>query len=168
MSITRRRLLKHLSVFTATAAALPPQLFAMSNRKETMLTTVTKTVQIRCATEKAFQFLADPSNMPQWAIHNLKSIRPEGGNVWIIETPRGEGKFIPHFDQAYGILDHEFIDPKEGSWGVPARIVSIGPKTSLYIITLTKPEQMPFDAFTHGMNLMDDELQTLKNILEKS
>jgi hypothetical protein len=132
-----------------------------------MLISETKTVQIECPVESAFAFLADPANMPQWAVHNLKSIHYAGDNRWIIETPRGEGGFVPHFDPAYGILDHEFIDPKEGTWRVPARIVSIGPKSSIYMITLTKPARMPCEAFTHGMQLMDDELRTLKDILEK-
>lgn len=132
-----------------------------------MFTSVTKTIQIQCPIEKAFEFLADPANMPQWAIHNLKAIEPATATSWRIDTPRGAGMFVPHFEQAHGIVDHEFIDPKEGSWQVPARVVSLGPETSLYMITLTKPEPMSAEAFEQGMVLMDDELKTLKNILEQ-
>lgn len=64
--------------------------------------------------------------MPQWAIHNVKGIRPLGNNEWEIETPRGAGKLVPHFEQEFGILDHEFIDPKEGAWAVSPRIVPAG------------------------------------------
>jgi hypothetical protein len=133
-----------------------------------MLTCVTKSVQIECSADQAFRFLAEPLNMPQWAIHNLKSIKPAGGGSWTIETPRGEGGFVPHFDGAYGILDHEFIDPKEGKWSVPARIVSIAAGVSVYMITLTKPPQMPEEMFAKAMALMDEELQTLKEVLERS
>ena len=100
---------------------------------------------------------------PQSEIHSTCRL-----NVWTIDTPRGEGKFVPHFEQAHGILDHEFVDPKEGSWQVPARVVALAPNTSFYIITLTKPAPMPIEAFTQGMTLMDDELHTLKSILEKN
>jgi hypothetical protein len=38
----------------------------------------------------------------------------------------GAGSLIPHYDQASGILDHEFVDHGEGSWEVSARIVACG------------------------------------------
>jgi hypothetical protein len=133
-----------------------------------MFLSVTKTVQISCTAAAGFSFLADPANMPKWAIHNLKSIKPGGTGGWEIETPRGPGRFIPHFDAGHGVLDHEFIDPKEGSWAVPARIVAIGPVASVYMITLTKPEGMSAEAFMEGMGLMDDELQKLKDVLESN
>ena len=60
---------------------------------------------VRSAAE-AYGFIADPATMPQWAIHNVKSIRPAGQNDWEIQTPRGAGRLIPHYDQASGILDH--------------------------------------------------------------
>ncbi len=92
---------------------------------------VTLTVQIACPAAEAYQFIADPATMPQWAIHNVKAIRPVGQNEWEFQTPRGAGRSIPHFDQQSGILDHEFVDPKEGSWEISARIVSAGTKDSV-------------------------------------
>jgi hypothetical protein len=38
--------------------------------------------------------------------------------------------------------------------------------TSVYMITLTKPDAMPMEAFEGGMNLMDDELTALKARIE--
>ena len=105
--------------------------------------------------------------MPQWAIHNVKAIRPVGRNEWEIQTPRGAGRLIPHFDQRSGILDHEFVDPKEGSWEVSARIVSAGTKDSVYMITLVKPPSMPEEAFRQGMPLVEEELQTMKRVLDR-
>ena len=104
--------------------------------------------------------------MPQWAIHNFKSIRPVGQNEWEIQTPRGAGRLVPHYDQASGILDHEFVDPKEGSWEASARIVPAGTKDSVYMITLVKPPSMS-QAFTRGMPLVEQELQTMRRILEQ-
>jgi hypothetical protein len=87
---------------------------------------VNLSVQIACPAAEAYRFIADPATMPQWAIHNVKSIRPLGQKEWEIQTPRGAGKLIPHYDPQFGILDHEFVDPKEGSWQVSARIVPAG------------------------------------------
>ena len=73
-------------------------------------TSVTLSVQIACPAAEAYRFIADPATMPQWAIHNVKSIRPLGQKEWEIQTPRGAGRLIPHYDQQSGILDHEFVD----------------------------------------------------------
>jgi hypothetical protein len=116
---------------------------------------------------EAFRFIADPATMSQWAIHNVKSIRPLGQNAWEIQTPRGAGRLIPHYDRAFDILDHEFVDPKEGSWEVSARIVSAGAKDSVYMITLVRPSSMPEEAFRRGMPLVEEELQAMKRILEQ-
>ena len=73
------------------------------------------------------------------------------------------GRSYEHAEMGHSQLE---IDPREGSWAVPARIVPIGPSASVYTITLTKPEGMPTNAFMQGMTLMDDELQKLKDVLE--
>lgn len=128
---------------------------------------VTLSVQIACPAAEAYRFVADPATMPQWAIHNVKGIRPLGNNEWEIQTPRGAGKLVPHYKQEFGILDHEFIDPKEGSWSVSARIVPAGAEDSVYMITLVKPPKMPEQAFRQGMPLVEEELQSMKHILER-
>jgi hypothetical protein len=127
----------------------------------------TLSVQIACPATEAYRFIADPATMPQWAIHNVKSIRPAGQNEWEIQTPRGIGRLIPQYAQASGILDHEFVDPKEGSWEVSARIVPAGAEDSVYMITLVKPLSMPEEEFRHGMTLVEEELQTMRRILAR-
>jgi hypothetical protein len=103
----------------------------LKKRKNMTTNSVTLTVQIACPAAEAYQFIADPATMPQWAIHNVKAIRPVRQNEWEIQTPRGAGRLIPHYDQQSGILDHEFVDPEEGSWEVSARIVPAGTKDSV-------------------------------------
>ncbi|MGD0737640.1 MAG: SRPBCC family protein [Terracidiphilus sp.] len=128
---------------------------------------VTLSVQIARPATEAFRFIADPATMPQWAIHNVKAIRPVGQNEWEIQTPRGAGRLIPRYNSAFGILDHDFVDPREGSWEVSARIVPAGTKDSIYMITLVKPPSMPDEAFNQGMPLVEEELQTMKRILAR-
>ncbi len=126
----------------------------------------TRSVEIAKPASIAYGFLSDPSTMPRWAVHNVKSIQPADGGAWKIETPRGSGRLIPHFDAAHGILDHEFVDPQEGRRQVSARTVPLGATASLYQITLTKPEGMPDDRFWQGILLIDEELQALKSCVE--
>jgi uncharacterized protein len=128
--------------------------------------TATKTIRIDRAAADGFDFIADPETMPQWAIHNVKAIRRLEGGRWEMQTPRGKGILIPRYERSGGILDHEFIDAGEGVWRVSARIVSVGPSESVYMITLPKPDLMPAEAFEAGMKLMDDELEALKRCIE--
>jgi hypothetical protein len=131
-----------------------------------MPVSVTKYVQIDRPVADAYAFLADPATMPKWAIHNVKSIKPVGNGRWEMDTPRGRGYLVPHYQKPNGILDHDFIDAGEGFWSVTARAVPIGDSTSVYMITLTKPDAMPMEAFEGGMKLMDDELTALKACIE--
>ncbi|HVZ84578.1 MAG TPA: DUF1398 family protein [Terracidiphilus sp.] len=125
----------------------------------------TLSVEIRKPAQVAYDFLADPSTMPRWAIHNVRSIAPIDAATWKIETPRGSGRLIPHY-AANGVLDHEFVDPQEGRWPVTARVVPLGAAASLYQITLVKPEGMPDELFWQGIPLVDEELQALKSCVE--
>lgn len=125
----------------------------------------TRSVEIRKPAETAYAFLADPSTMSRWAIHNVQSIAPIDAKTWKIETPRGSGRFVPHFS-GNGVLDHEFIDAREGRWSVAARVVPLGSDVSLYQITLSKPDGMPDELFWQGIPLIDEELQALKSCVE--
>jgi Polyketide cyclase / dehydrase and lipid transport len=131
-----------------------------------MPVSVTKYVQIDRPVAEAYAFLADPATMPKWAIHNVRSIKLVGNGRWEMDTPRGKGFLIPHYQKPNGILDHDFIDAGEGFWSVTARAVPIANSASVYMITLTKPDAMPMEAFEGGMKLMDEELTALKACVE--
>ncbi len=132
-----------------------------------MAISTTKSIQIERPASDVFAFVSDLTMMPKWAIHNVKAIRPLGDGSWQIETPRGPGQIVPHFRADCGILDHEFIDPREGRWSVPARVVPVDNSTSAFIITLRKPDTMPEYAFAPAMRLMDEELAALKSCVER-
>jgi hypothetical protein len=131
-----------------------------------MTTSATKTIQIARSAADTYDFIADPTTMPQWAVHNVKSIRELGNGLWEMETPRGKATLVPHYEKTNGILDHEFIDAGEGVWHVTGRVVPVGPSESVYIITLPKPDQLPLEAFEAGMKLMDEELAAMKACIE--
>lgn len=142
-------------------------LIGMSNIKEqtTMTTTVTKTVNIKARPDKVWDYVNDLSIWPQWAIHNVNSSRKGENGYWLMDGPRGTSKVKMNGNKALGILDHTFIDPDEGHWIVPCRVVK-GSEGSHFMITFTKPEQMPHEAFEMGMKLLNEELQKLKESLE--
>ncbi|HEU5383757.1 MAG TPA: hypothetical protein VFV38_50810 [Ktedonobacteraceae bacterium] len=130
-----------------------------------MMLPVTKTVQINRNPMAVFAFLANGENWPKFAIHNIHSILPGTEGDWVIETPRGPGLLRLKTVASLGIVDHEFIDPQEGRWEVPARVVSASGQ-AVFMMTLSKPERMSERDFQAGLTLVDEELATLKRVLE--
>ena len=131
-----------------------------------MTITLTKTVNIKASTNKVWDYVNDLSKWAEWAIHNVNRVRQGDNGFWLVDGPRGTSKVEMKSDKATGILDHDFIDPGEGHWSVPCRVVA-GNLGSHFMITFTKPEQMPDEAFEMGMTLLDEELLKLKEVLEK-
>ncbi|HEX5501603.1 MAG TPA: hypothetical protein VFW96_03205 [Thermomicrobiales bacterium] len=129
-----------------------------------MPTTVVKSVELHCSPATAFAFLADGANWPRFAIHNILASRAEDDGDWLIETPHGAGRLCLRPDAASGILDHAFIDPREGRWDVPARVVPAGDH-AVFIMALTKPAGLAERDFATGLALLDDELATLQRLL---
>ena len=68
-----------------------------------------------------------------------------------------------HDVEEHGILDHDFIDPIEGKWTVPSRLVPTS-TGSVFTMTLEKPVGMPDEAFRRGLEGLDDELAVLAQL----
>ena len=126
---------------------------------------VTKTVFVKCPAKNLFDFLANAENWPRWAVHNVRVVRPGSDGWWLMDTPRGPGRLRIRPHERMGILDHEFIDAREGRWLVPTRVVAVG-DGALLMMTFAKPDALPDEAFRQGMRLLDEELETLKRLLE--
>ena len=124
---------------------------------------VTKSIPLACTPQAAWKLLADGGQWPLWAIRNVLASKPIGEGRWEIQTPRGLGVLQIRGVEAYGILDHDFIDPREGKWTVPARVVPIS-TGSVFILTLEKPEGMPDEAFEIGLRGLDEELAQLARL----
>lgn len=124
---------------------------------------VTKSISLACSPRTAWSFLADGAQWPTWAIRNVLASRTLSKDRWEIQTPRGPGVLHIRGVEDFGILDHDFIDAKEGKWTVPARIVPVS-TGSLLLMTLEKPAGMPAEAFERGLQELDEELTWLARI----
>jgi hypothetical protein len=49
----------------------------------------TQTITLPVSAEEAFAFLAEPKNLPRWAVGFARGIRREG-DAWIVQTAQGE------------------------------------------------------------------------------
>jgi len=116
--------------------------------------------------ERTFDFLADPMNWPQYAIVNMKSVKP-GTDGWFDTVTRfGNGQLKVSPIKELGIFDHTWKD-QQASWIVPARVVP-NQGGSTVMMTIFQPSVMTDDQFEEAMREMDKEMNTLKRILEAS
>lgn len=129
-----------------------------------ILNSITKTVSIAAPVSKVFAFLANPANWPQWAIVNVKSIKPGEGEWWEMQTPVGQAKLRLRPDASLGILDHDFEAP-DARWTVPARVVPNG-DGSEFMMTFFQPPAFTKDFFEQQISLVERELAKLKELLE--
>jgi hypothetical protein len=66
----------------------------------------TQTVTLPVSFEEAFAFLAEPENLPRWAVGFARSIRREGDD-WIVQTAQGEMPIRVVADAVRGTIDFQ-------------------------------------------------------------
>ena len=125
----------------------------------------TLTVSIAREADAVYQFLSQPANLPQWATAFCRSIR-QVGSEWIMETNAGQMKvrFVP--PNAFRVADH-FVSPAPGvEVYVPLRVLPNGAGSEV-VFTLFRPPEMTPEKFAGDIKLVQQDLQTLKRVLEK-
>ena len=71
----------------------------------------TQTITLPVSAEEAFTFLAQPENLPRWAVGFARGIRREG-DAWIVQTAQGEMPVRVVADATRGTIDfHMSISP---------------------------------------------------------
>lgn len=123
----------------------------------------TLSIGIACPPSQVYDFIGNPANLPRWAGGLCKSARPAGDH-WLLDTPTGEFKFRFAPSNPFGVLDH-FIDTPEGEIYAAMRVITNGNGSEL-VFTLFQPLPMSDSAFAADMKLVEQDLETLRSILE--
>ena len=128
-------------------------------------TSRTLSVSIGCHPGKVYEFVSNPENLPKWATAFCKSVRKSNAD-WIMETPQGPMKFRFVEKNDFGVLDH-YVNPPPGvEVYVPMRVLTNGSGSEV-IFTLFQLSDISDDRFAEDIGLVEKDLRTLKNILEK-
>jgi hypothetical protein len=64
----------------------------------------TQTITLPVSPTEAFAFLAEPENLPRWAVGFARGIRHEG-ETWFVQTAQGEMPIRVFVDAARGTID---------------------------------------------------------------
>jgi hypothetical protein len=83
----------------------------MERRKLMTMRADTQAITVPVSAEEAFAFLAEPENLPRWAVGFARGIRREG-DEWIVQTAQGEMRVRVLADAAHGTIDfHMSVAP---------------------------------------------------------
>jgi len=130
-----------------------------------MLSSRTLSVSINCSPDKAYEFLANPENWPQWAKGLGQSLKKHNGS-WIVETPQGQVEIRFTALNKFGITDHYVKTPTGTEVYVPMRVVANGSGSEV-IFTLFRLPEMTEEIYDRDQKLVEQDLGSLKDILEK-
>lgn len=124
----------------------------------------TKTISIDASPKKIVRFLANPANLPRWAVGFAKSVHEKSGR-WSVNTGVGEIGVRIATDELGGTVDF-WMSPAPGvEYLAASRVVPRG-NGSEYIFTQFQSPGMPDDVFSKQVRALEQELTVLKAIVE--
>lgn len=124
----------------------------------------TKTIAIHTPPAKLLEFLANPRNLPRWAVGFAKAVESEGGR-WLVTT--GAGKLPIRIDAhpESGVVDF-VMTPAPGVEALAASRVLPNESGSEYVFTQFQPTGMSDQAFEKNVAALTRELTVLRALLE--
>jgi uncharacterized protein YndB with AHSA1/START domain len=124
----------------------------------------TSTVVIEAAPDRVFDFVRVPENQSRWAVNFVRSTRPIEGNRYVMETPFGEVAYRIDADRERRVLDW-VLSAEGGESILPARVTPHG-LGSVFSFTITRAPGSSDEDWERGKRGLDEELETLKRLLE--
>lgn len=132
----------------------------------TVSTSMTISVSIRRDPKAVYEFVLNLENFPRWARSTFQSIRQLNGK-WVAETAQGSVTIDLTERNNFGILDHYVELPSATVIFAPMRVIRNG-EGSEVIFTLFQPVDMPDDKFAEDAKSVEQDLNTLKKLVEET
>ncbi len=125
-----------------------------------------QTIEIECAAERVFDYLGDPTNLPEWT----SAFKAVSGRRATLATPEGsvEIGLEVRASRPHGTIDWLMTFP-DGSVGKAfSRVIDAGADRSIYCFILTSPP-VPLELLEGTLDqqskILRRELEGLKSIL---
>ena len=129
-----------------------------------LLKSRTLTISISCDPKTVYGFVSNPENLPKWAKALCRSVKQSNG-AWVIETPQGPVTIRFVSRNELGVLDHS-VSPSPGvTIAVPMRVVP-NASGSEVLLTLFQLPEMSAEQYAKDMEWVEQDLATLKQVLE--
>ena len=124
----------------------------------------TRSITIDSTPAHVFDFVADPTNLPKWAVGFCRSIRREGDR-WIVETAHGDVPIRLSTHRDLGIIDF-FFSPAPGvELAAYSRVVPSGEGGAAYSFTQFQAPGMSEAVFEGQVKALVEELLALRSLI---
>jgi hypothetical protein len=124
----------------------------------------TQSIMIEAEPRQVHRFVADPANLPRWAVGFAQAVRQRDGR-WMVQTAAGEMPVDVAADAVSGVVDFG-MEPAPGvSATAYSRVVPAG-DGAVYTFTQLQPDGMPDEVFDAQVRALGHELVALKAVLE--
>ena len=124
-----------------------------TNRSET------RSISIQASPAKVLDLVGDANALPRWAPNFATSVRPENGH-WLVDD---ELLIDLRVDRELGTVD--ILRPKLPPTGAYSRVVPNGDGCE-YLFTLFFPDGTEEAAVTRQMEVVEEELRTIRALCE--
>jgi hypothetical protein len=120
----------------------------------------TQTVTIAAPRERVYAFVANPENLPRWAIGFAKAVRREA-TQWIVVTQSGDMPIDLVTDADHGVIDFMFQPTAGVTVTACSRVIANG-ETAEYVFTQFQDAGMPDEVFEEQVRALGHELDVLR------
>ena len=126
----------------------------------------TQSIMIDVPLAAVHAFVAEPANLPRWAVGFAQGVRQENGR-WIVQTGAGDMPVRVDADETCGAVDFH-MEPAPGvEVSAFSRVVPAG-EGSVYVFTQLQGPGMPDAVFDAQAQALGHELVALKAVVEVS
>lgn len=113
---------------------------------------------------EVYEFAGNPENLPKWAA-GLSSSIGMVDDTWVAETSTGPVRVKFAERNEFGVLDHFVVTASGESIYNPLRVLGNGDGAEV-VFTLYRREGMDESSFEADAAAVDQDLHTLKRLLE--
>lgn len=126
----------------------------------------TQAVTVHASAEQLFDFLANPENLPKWAVGFCHAIRRDDADdgCWVIRTAQGEVGIRYVTDRRLGVIDFH-ISPAPGVEAAAFSRVLPNGTGSEYVFTQVQSPGMPDEVFDGQVAALGEELRILQALV---
>ena len=125
----------------------------------------TQAISIDSPPERAFAFVADPDNLPRWAIGFAQDVMQGGDLGYVVTTGQGEVGLRVATDANLGVVDFHMRDPGGANAIAHSRVLPRGDGAE-YVFTQFQAPGMTDAVFDGQVAALAHELVALKALLE--
>jgi len=124
----------------------------------------TQAISIDASPSKVLELVANPENLPRWAVGFARSVRRDSEG-WAVTTAGGEVRLKVEANAAAGTVDF-LISPAPGVQALAASRVLPRGAGSEYVFTQFQAPGMPDEAFGKSVAALVHELKVVKALAE--